>query len=346
MFIVGFVASSGGFPAGPDDSGSFAAYRLDTIRIPGILQRIAFCYLAVSMIHIWVPVRASIPAPNRGALYLYSKYAWQWLVTGLFVALYFILTFGTDVNDLPGISCGRGQLDENCNASGYWDRQILGLNHMYAHPTYERAPECSSNSPGFDPLPNPAVWCSRPYDPEGILGTFTAVATGFFGLFFGYVLANETRHRARIKQWLGLAAVCMALGLTLHFSGALPINKNLWSFSYVLVMVGVDGAVFSAFYYLVDVRGWKKLLLPLICMGMNAILVFVCAQSDISLDTLIQWVYVGPDTSNSLYTWYRESILVNWFGFDWGRFLWACTKVIAWLGISTVLYKFKIFWKL
>ena len=263
MFLVGFISASGGFPA---------AYGLDNIRIPGILQRIAFCYLMLVLIHIWVPVRPT-PQGIKGYFYLYAKYSWQFLVTGCFVAVYFILTFGTNVPDadadsnVPGATCGYGKLDPACCASGYWDRVVLGLNHMYAHPTLNRLPECSSNSPGFEPILGRPPWCDRPYDPEGIVGSFTAVASGFGGLFFGYVLANETRHRSRIHQWLSLSSFCMALGLLLHFTGALPINKNLWSFSYVLVMIAVDGVVFSGFYYMVDVKGYKKMLWPLICMG-------------------------------------------------------------------------------
>jgi hypothetical protein len=56
--------------------------------------------------------------------------------------------------------------------------------------------------------------------------------------------------------------------------------------------------------------------------GMNAILVFVVAQSDISLDTLIQWFYLDQPTDN-LYHWYRVNFLQQYFGDDWGIFLWA-----------------------
>jgi heparan-alpha-glucosaminide N-acetyltransferase len=296
-------------------------------------------------IHIWLPVRQEEHTPNsiaygRSRFELYKKYLWHWLSALLLVGIYLLLTFATDV---PG--CGYGQLDQECNATGYWDRTIIGLNHMYAHPTLNRSPECSANSPGYEPIAGAPAWCTRPFDPEGIVGTFTACVTGVFGLFFGLVLANETKHARRLRHWMALSTVCMILGLVLHFSTAIPINKNLWSLSYVLVMVGVDGTVFSFSYWLVDMQGVKDAVWPLITMGMNAILVFVFAQSNINLDTFIQFFYIDQPTDN-LYHWYQYSILAPNLGLDWGDFVWALTKVTAWFGISMVLHKFKIFWKL
>jgi len=103
MFLVGFLVSSGGFPG---------AYRLRTLRIPGILQRIAFCYLVTVLIHVWVPVRSVEPSARhygRSLLRLYNKYLYQWLAAALLLVLYLALTFGTNVPD-----CGYGHLDPEC----------------------------------------------------------------------------------------------------------------------------------------------------------------------------------------------------------------------------------------
>jgi heparan-alpha-glucosaminide N-acetyltransferase len=265
MFLVGFIAASGGFPK-PASENDPSDYRLSHIRIPGILQRIAFCYFITVCIHVWVPVREPEPSPNsiaygRTKLSLYKKYLWHWIAAVILLGIWFILMFGTNV---PG--CGYGNLDQECNAAGYWDRMIIGSRHMYAHPTLNRSPECSWNSPGYDPIPGAPAWCTKPFDPEGIAGSFTACVTGFFGLFFGLVLSNEQKHERRLTHWLSLSGVSMVVGLILHFSGVIPMNKNLWSPAYVFVMVGVDGAVFSIFYYLVDMKLMKKVLFPMICM--------------------------------------------------------------------------------
>ncbi len=318
MFAVGFLAATGGFP----DTETPTFYRLAAIRIPGILQRIAFVYLVTVLIHVWIPLRRSEPraldSAFRSGLRLYEKYLFQWLAMLAIVALWLGLTFGTGGKGFSGggedgvEDCSvYGKLDPPCSASRFWDRLILGDAHMYRSPTLRRSHWCSLASP--DDLPRPfsmkPQWCDRPFDPEGILGSLTACATGFFGLWFGQVLANVSEHKNRIQHWISLSGVCMVLGLILHFvPGAMPMNKNLWSLSYVLVMVGVDGAVFSIFYTLVDARAsvtsssssssstpprftLRWFLFPLLCMGMNAILVFVVAQSDISLETGIRWFY-------------------------------------------------------
>ena len=78
---------------------------------------------------------------------------------------------------------------------------------------------------------------------------------------------------------------------------------------------------------------------------MNAILVFVVAQSDASVDTVLQWFYLNKPDEN-LYYWYRVDFLQAYTGVDWAIFLWGLTKVTAWLIISVILHKMQIFWKL
>jgi len=372
LFLVGFLAASGGFPFAhvKDDEDSdqlmpVKFFRLASIRIPGILQRIAFCYFITVLVHVWIPVRGededgSGSGSGNGLYYssggaqstwkrlleFHRKYLWQWCVALAFLVLYWGLMYGTPV---PG--CGRGHMDPECNAAGYWDRTILSLDHLYTKPTLTRTPECSTNSPGDHPkIPRPA-WCDRPFDPEGIVSTFPAVVTTIVGLMFGHVLSFETgptpseAHRNRIAQWMFLAVWGFLIGIILHVTGAIPWNKNLWSPSYVAFNIGVDATVFSLFYFIVDIRRRSKVFLPLISMGSNAILVFVLAQTEISVDNFMQWFYLSTPDQN-LYIFYQRHILNAIMNTDWTIFIWACTKVIAWFIISVILYKRKIFWKI
>ncbi len=96
---------------------------------------------------------------GHGPLYVYRKYFWH-LVCGLVLALiYLAMTFGTFV---PGADCGYGKLNQECNAAGVWDRDIIGVNHLYRFPTLQRSPECTGASKAW--------WCDRPFDPEGMSG--------------------------------------------------------------------------------------------------------------------------------------------------------------------------------
>jgi len=112
-------------------------------------------------------------------------------------------------------------------------------------------------------VPRPA-WCERPFDPEGILSSVAACISGLMGLWFGQVLAapSASGHRERLAHWLPLSLFGLALGLLLHFvPGGMPLNKNLWSLSYVALMLGVDGLAFAAFYCLVDWHTDKEVAL-------------------------------------------------------------------------------------
>lgn len=69
------------------------------------------------------------------------------------------------------VKCGvRGDTGPGCNAVGMIDRKIMGIQHLYRRPVYERTQECSINSPENGPLPPDAPsWCQAPFDPEGLL---------------------------------------------------------------------------------------------------------------------------------------------------------------------------------
>lgn len=217
--------------------------------------------------HMNAYASASSSATGMGAvhrawrfLYLYRRYAWHFLLACAFFSLYLLLTFFTPV---PG--CPLGSLDPGCCASKWWDELILGRAHMYAQPTLSRSPWCSSCTPASCPIHGRPSWCDQPYDPEGTLTTLTTIVSCMAGLFFGYVLENEKNHRARIKQWIPFSSACLIIGLIIHFNG-FPMNKNLWSPSFTLAMIGIDGLVFTFFYYVIDVKGFKRITHPLICM--------------------------------------------------------------------------------
>ncbi|KAK0599995.1 hypothetical protein LWI29_010560 [Acer saccharum] len=86
------------------------------------------------------------------------------------------LTYGVDVKmirwcGILQVTCGvKGKLDPPCNAVGYIDREVLGINHIYHHPARRRSKACTQDSPYEGPLQNDAPsWCHASFKPEGIL---------------------------------------------------------------------------------------------------------------------------------------------------------------------------------
>ncbi|GJM91972.1 hypothetical protein PR202_ga08395 [Eleusine coracana subsp. coracana] len=109
--------------------------------------------------------------------------------------------------------------------------------------------DCTDASPHEGSFKKDApAWCVAPFEPEGILSSFSAVLSTIIGVHYGH------SHRDRLQQWVTMGIALLVLGLVLHFSHAIPLNKQLYTFSYVCVTAGAAGIVFSTFYLVYWVR--------------------------------------------------------------------------------------------
>lgn len=197
------------------------------IRIPGVLQRIAICYLIASALFLWTTWRGQL----------------GWII-GLLVSYWLMVK----LIPVPGFGAGVWQPE---GSLCWW----VDANVLAGH-TWRGAP-----APGFDP--------------EGIVSTIPAIATTLFGVMMGHWLRVK-RSVEEKTVWMFVAGeFLMLLGAILDMW--LPINKNLWSSSYSIFMAGWASVIFAMFYWLIDVKGYKKWSLPFTIYGMNAITVFVLA---------------------------------------------------------------------
>ena len=123
-------------------------------------------------------------------------------------------------------------------------------------------------------LTEPHLWTqSRTWDPEGLLGTLPALATGLLGALTAQWLRRPDREPAAKVAWLFMAGGGLALlGLVWH--PWFPINKALWSSAYVLYTGGLAMAGLAALYWICDVQGYRAWTRPALVYGVNAILVF------------------------------------------------------------------------
>uniref|UniRef100_A0A8C2RQT8 Heparan-alpha-glucosaminide N-acetyltransferase catalytic domain-containing protein n=1 Tax=Capra hircus TaxID=9925 RepID=A0A8C2RQT8_CAPHI len=163
----------------------------------------------------------------------------------------------------PG-GIGDGGRYRNCTggAAGYVDRLLLGHQHLYQHPS------------------SAVLYHTEvAYDPEGILGTINSIVMAFLGVQAGKILLyykDQTRGiLIRFAAWgclLGLVSV--ALTKASENEGFIPVNKNLWSVSYVTTLSSLAFLILLALYPVVDVKGlWTGA--PFFYPGMNSILVYV-----------------------------------------------------------------------
>ena len=160
----------------------------------------------------------------------------------LLVGYWALLTF------VPVPGYGAGHLGKNDNLGAYIDRTLMG-GHLWSE--------------------------SKTWDPEGLLSTLPAIATLLIGILAGEWLRSE---REGGRKALGLVVA----GIPLLLAGRLlhpyfPINKNLWTSTYVLFTGGFAMLLLAACYWVVDLRGWRGWATPFLVFGMNAILAYALA---------------------------------------------------------------------
>ncbi len=121
---------------------------------------------------------------------------------------------------------------------------------------------------------------SKTWDPEGLLTTLPAVASQLLGVLAGYVLTSQKQPAEKAMTWVLAGLAVLWLGQVLD-AWLMPINKSLWTPSYVFTMAGWALLVFAAFYWLLDANPqplararWARWLHPFVVFGMNALFLF------------------------------------------------------------------------
>lgn len=113
------------------------------------------------------------------------------------------------------------------------------------------------------------------HDPEGLLGTLPAVCTALIGIEAG----EAVRHGKGTRSCLWLAAIGVLLIVVAWvWNFVLPINKNLWTSSFVCITGGLSLLLFAIFHYCIDLRGWRKGTLFFSVIGLNSITIYLAQQ--------------------------------------------------------------------
>ena len=207
--------------------------------------------------------------------------------------------------------------------------------------------------PLLDPDRNVAAWLDRQLlpghlyevtrDPEGVLSTLPAIATSLLGLLTGHWLRSERGLRAKA---LGLAVwgvILLAAGQL--FNLWFPINKKLWTSSYVLFTAGLALACLALCYWAVDVNHWRRWATPFLVLGTNAIAAYMLAE--IVAHLIVRMEVAQPDGSSL--SW-QEIIYQRFFAGVGDPATASLLYALAFLGLCWVamwvLYRKRIFFKI
>ena len=180
-------------------------------------------------------------------------------------------------------------------------------------------------------MPGRLIYDGGRFDPEGLLSTVPAVVTAMLGMFTGeFVKISDEKISGNRKSLYMAAAAAALLIVGLLWSLAFPINKKLWTSSFVLVVGAYSLGMFALFYYIIDVKGWQKWTLFFRVIGMNSITIYM-AQSIISFSGISRFFLGG---------------VASHLPEAWGSVVLSCGYVAAcWLFLY-FLYKKKVFLKI
>jgi len=286
LFLLGFLIHA--FPFGLFGTD----FSFTTVRIPGVLQRIAIVYFIA------------------GILFLKTNYK---TIINVGVALLIIYWLIMTLIPVPGI--GYPNLEPATNLSAWIDRTLLGK-HIWAESEF--------------------------WDPEGILSTIPAITTSIIGVLTGLWLKTDTDNTTK-TVWLFVAgSLCMAAGYI--WSAWFPLNKNLWTSSYVLYTGGLALLFLGICYWFIDVRNSKWWIKPFQVYGINAITVYFLAE----LSSVILYIIKVPSNGESipLNSYLFDNIFLKILDPINASLLWAIIYVLVWLSLMWILYAKRIFIKI
>jgi len=177
-----------------------------------------------------------------------------------------------------------------------------------------------------------------PFDPEGLLSTIPSIMTVLLGFFAGVMIHSATDQVDNVKKMLILGALLIVTGWLWSF--VFPINKQLWTSSYVLVTGGIAFMVLAALIWVIDINAVKKPFFAFEIFGTNSL--FVYAASGVWTNTML-WLQVD---NRSLYSFMYTDWFVPLAGNMNGSFLFALANVVLWWLILYIMYRKKIFIKI
>lgn len=285
---------------------SFPYFHLAHMRFYGVLQRIAVCYLLVSL------------------FYLFDRRIWTKAaaLVAVLVGYWALMT----LVPVPGAGLpGRDvlPLDPDQNVVSWLDRQLMP-GHLYEDFTTHNQ-----------------------RDPEGLLSDLPALGTALLGVLAALWLRSSRSLGIKAAGLAIASACCLWSGYTWAYW--FPLNKKLWTSSYVLTAAGWSLLVFALTFYLLEVKGWgqegstRKLVYPWRVFGSNAIAAYMISELLPGVALLIRWTEGG--TTTNFLNWFRVHVCgqipdPGWAAFSYAFLFTAVCFVPVW-----IMYRKKIFLK-
>ena len=239
-------------------------------------------------------------------IFLNTRWRTQILIAVALLLFYWIL-----VKFVPAPGFTAGDLTKEGSLPSFIDRVVFGK-HVWAQ--------------------------AKVYDPEGVLSTIPALVTTLIGVLTGHWLRTEKPRMEKAAGMFVAGAVLLAIGWS--WNAFFPINKALWTSSYVLFTGGLALQFLAFCYWLIDIKGYSRWAKPFVIFGMNAIALYIAADL---LAELLGLIKVGDD---SLGGWIYAHVFASWASPVNASLAFAICFVLVCLFFMWLLYRRSIFIKI
>ncbi|MEA5564591.1 MULTISPECIES: acyltransferase family protein [unclassified Anabaena] len=231
----------------------------------------------------------------------------QWILAGVLLLGYWLAMMYIPVPDY-----GAGVLTREGNFGAYIDRLIIPKAHLY-------------KGDGFNFMG----------DPEGLFSTIPAIVSVLAGYFTGDWIRKQPV-QTRTSVGLALFGIgCLIIGWA--WGWVFPINKKLWTSSYVVFTSGWALLLLAGCYELIEVRLIRRWSKPWEIMGLNAIALFVA--SVLLIKILVRTKIGTGETAISTYNWIYQNLFASWAGNFNGSLLFALVTVLLWWAVAVIMYR-------
>jgi predicted acyltransferase len=229
------------------------------------------------------------------------------------IAAALLLAYWAAMKLIPVPGFGAGDLSMAGNLAAYVDRSVFGRHT-------------------WKPL----------YDPEGILSTIPAIVTTLAGVLAGHFLRSRRGPLEKVAAMFAAGAACIIIGWAWNYW--LPVNKALWTSSYVVFTAGMALQLLSACHWIVDIKGHDRWAKPFLVFGTNALAVYFLSEFAVLLASLVR--FTRPDGSQTdVLGLIYEKLFASWAAPVNASLMFAVCTVLLWLGVMSLLYRRRIFIK-
>lgn len=235
----------------------------------------------------------------------------QLVIVGALLFGYWALQTLVPVPD-TGVA-GRFVLDRPDQLLSAWvDRLVFGVDHLWSG--------------------------AKTWDPEGLLSTMPAVGTMMLGTFAGRVISLRERPLSdRLAALFAVGAITMMLGLVWNWS--FPINKSIWTSSYVLFTAGMGAVALATCMWLIDVMQWRRWTFPFVVYGMNPMLAFLGSGLMARCISSIWTWDIGNGKRTSAQQFVFKSVYASWLPPMEASLAYAVCFVVLWFLLLWAAWK-------